>query len=173
MEMRKLFETQVMRVMVEDTSYTGSAFGTNEDGGSVFFNRRLVERVSLDIGDIVDAHVIPNYEDKRDVTPWRAIRVTVVDAAIPLSNTPAPAAYTVRGPAEIEAEVAYLLGDDDTAYWTTTDLADAIDSDTKAVGNACLRLFNKGMAAKADVHGRPDQERASFCLWARNSEQFR
>ena len=170
-DMRKAFETNKMRVMIESVSYTGSAFGSNEDGDSVFFNQRLVEKVELEMGDIVEAHAIPNYEDKRHETPWRAIRVsaekhTNID---PVLAEPIP----VRSAAQLDHEVLSLLSDEEVPYWTTSDLSDAVNADTKTVGNACLRLFNKGMVAKADVHGRPDQDRASFCLWARTAEQFR
>jgi len=86
MNMRKAFETDVMRVMIEDMSYTGSAFGSNEKGESVFFNQRLVNKIALEIGDIVEAHTIPNYEDKRHETPWRAIRVAVVGKEDPVAE---------------------------------------------------------------------------------------
>jgi len=51
-DMRKAFETNKMRVMIESVSYTGSAFGSNEDGDSVFFNQRLVEKVELEMGTL-------------------------------------------------------------------------------------------------------------------------
>ena len=173
METNTTFETNKMRVMIEGLTYTGSAFGSNEAGDTVFFNQRLVERVSLEVGDIVEAHAIANYEDKRSDTPWRAIRVSEnkhsnIDAVIPeVEQT------KVRSAAELDQEIMHLLRDDEVSYWTSSDLADAVDADTKTVGNSCLRLFNKSLIAKADVHGGPDQERATFCLWARNVEQFR
>tara|TARA_R110000823_G_scaffold187374_1_gene319636 strand:- start:1194 stop:1727 length:534 start_codon:yes stop_codon:yes gene_type:complete len=177
MEQMKPFETQMMNVMIESVSYTGSAFGSNEQGATVFFNQRLVDKVSIDIGDIVEAYVIPNYEDKRDETPWRAIRASVVSSEV-LNTLVASASDPVpepvgRTPSQIEQEVLNFLGDEDVLYWTSSDLADAVDIDTKTIGNSCLRLFNKGLIAKADVHGRPNQERATFCLWARNAERFR
>jgi len=168
MEMNRTFETNKMRVMIESLSYTGSAFGSNEAGEQVFFNQRLVERVSMDMGDIVDAHVIPNYEDKRTETPWRAIRISAdkVERVEP-ESTP------VRTAPQLDAEIMDLLRDKEVLYWTSSDLADAVDADTKTVGNSCLRLFNKNLIAKADVHGGPDQERATFCLWALTTEQFK
>ena len=173
MEMNNVFETNKMRVMIEGLTYTGSAFGANEAGEVVFFNQRLVERVSLDVGDIVEAHTIANYEDKRAETPWRAIRVSANKKAIDDDVVPEVEQSKVRSPAELDQEIMYLLRDEDVAYWTSSDLADAVDAETKTVGNSCLRLFNKSLIAKADVHGGPDQERASFCLWARNADQFR
>ena len=178
MEMKRSFETNMMKVMVESVSYTGSAFGSNEDGDTVFFNQRLVEKVALEMGDIVEAYAIPNYEDKRDDTPWRAIKVSpekiMVDIATPnVLGIAAPEVFA-RTAAELDDEVFNILGrDEETSYWTSSDLADAVDADTKTVGNSCLRLFNKSLIAKADVHGGPNQERATFCLWARNVDQFR
>ena len=174
METNKAFETNKMRVMIEGLTHTGSAFGTNEAGDTVFFNQRLVEKVELEIGDIVEAYAIPNYEDKRDETPWRAIKV---DIATPWALF-FPLGVTVpevpaRTAAQLDEEVLNLLGEDSgEAYCTTAELADAAGTDTKTMGNSCLRLFNKGLIAKADVHGRPNQERATFCLWARNTAQF-
>ena len=78
MEMINTFETTDMKVLIEDVTSAGSAFGSNEQGASVFFSSRLVERMDLDFGDIVSASAIPNYEDKREDTPWRAIRVMAV-----------------------------------------------------------------------------------------------
>ena len=178
MEMKKSFETNMMKVMIESVSYTGSAFGSNEDGDTVFFNQRLVDKVDLEMGDIVEAFAIPNYEDKRDDTPWRAIKVSpekiMVDIATPNVLGIAVPEVFARTAAELDDEVLNLLCDDSAvAYWTSSDLADAADTDTKTIGNSCLRLFNKGLIAKADVHGGPGQERATFCLWARNVDQFR
>lgn len=77
-EMNRTFETTLMQAMIEGISHMGSAFGANEQGESIFFNARLVDKVGLEMGDIVLAHTIPNYEDKRAATPWRAVRVKVV-----------------------------------------------------------------------------------------------
>ena len=71
----KAFETTPMNILVEEISTTKSAFAVNEDGDIVFLNARLVERMGIDPGEILLGHCIPNYEDKRDHTPWRCIRV--------------------------------------------------------------------------------------------------
>lgn len=175
MEMNTTFETKAMNVMIEDVTVSGSAFGSNEDGDTVFFNARLVERMKLDFGDIVCASAIPNYEDKRAETPWRAVRVSAVQGSGTEDPVEAGAepSLSVRTAPQLDAEIFAVLQDPEVSYWTSSDLSSAVDADTKTVGNSCLRLFNKGRIAKADVHGGPDQERATFCLWARNTEQFK
>ena len=68
------FSTEQMLVIIEDVSYTNSAFGVNECGDSVFFNSRLVKKMALDVGDEIVAQCIPNYEDKRAKVKWRCVR---------------------------------------------------------------------------------------------------
>ena len=78
-ETKSKFRTKPMKVLIETYSYSGSAFGVNENGDLVFFSKRLVSAVRLDEGDIVSAHCIPNYSDKRDCVPWRCIKCQIVD----------------------------------------------------------------------------------------------
>jgi len=74
MPMKTTFETTTMNILIEDISYTNSAFGATEEGVKVFLNSRMVERLGLEIGSIMVAHCIPNYENKRDNIPWRCVR---------------------------------------------------------------------------------------------------
>ena len=87
---RTAFETHPMRIMVEDISAAGSAFASNEEGDTVFLNKRMVDRLKLEGAEILMAHCIPNYEDKRDAIPWRCIRAAALDVlpspSIPLAK---------------------------------------------------------------------------------------
>lgn len=78
--MNQNFSTTGMSVIIEGATYSGSAFGANDKGEAVFFNSRIVERMELEEGQLVYAHCIPNYEDKRDQIPWRCIRVEDMDS---------------------------------------------------------------------------------------------
>lgn len=162
-ELSTAFDTTKMRVMIESIAATGSAFGTNEDGDTVFLNRRLVDKVGLEMGDVVNADAVPNYEDKRESIPWRGVRVSM----------PEVEEVKVRTSEELDQEIIEHLSDEEVTYWTNTDLADASNADTVTVGKSCNRLFQRGLIAKADVHARPGQKRASFCLWALDVEGFR
>lgn len=75
-ETKKKFQSEQMEVLVEELTYSDSAFGSNEEGDGVFFNQRIVQAMDLEVGDEVTAHCIPNYPDKRDEIPWRCIRIT-------------------------------------------------------------------------------------------------
>ena len=171
-DMNTTFDTIAMRVMIETITAMGSGFGINEKGETVFLNGRLVEKVGLDMGDIVEAHVIPNFEDKRQSIPWRAVKVSELNGDAKLLNDLMQEAR-VRTPAELDQEIMDLLADPDVPYWTTADLSEASEMDNQAVSNACFRLFNSDRISKADVYARHSQVRASFCLWARDADQFR
>ena len=73
--MNQSFNTTSMSVIIESRTYSDSAFGANDAGEAVFFNKRIVDRMNLQEGDMVYAHCIPNYEDKREQIPWRCIRI--------------------------------------------------------------------------------------------------
>jgi hypothetical protein len=73
--MNQSFNTTAMSVIIESRTYSDSAFGANDEGEAVFFNKRIVDRMDLQEGQMVFAHCIPNYEDKREHIPWRCIRI--------------------------------------------------------------------------------------------------
>jgi hypothetical protein len=73
------FETTKKPIMVEVMTYSGSAFAATIDGEQVFINQRIVQSLNLQEGMTLLAHLLPNYVDKRDTIPWRAMRVEPLD----------------------------------------------------------------------------------------------
>ena len=69
--------TEIKEVIIEEQTYSGSAFGVTEQGDGVFFNSRIVKTVGLKAGQTVKACLVPNFPDKREGIPWRAMRVEV------------------------------------------------------------------------------------------------
>ena len=63
-------------IEIDFITYCGSAFAYCENGDQVFLNARIVDKMELEEGDICQALLLENFEDKRDVTPWRAVRVS-------------------------------------------------------------------------------------------------
>jgi len=172
METTTAFQTKQLRVMIDDMSMAGSAFGSCENGETVFFNQRIVSRVCLEVGEIVETHVIPNYEDKRPEVPWRAVKV-IRGALIPDEVRTIVPADPVKSSSELDEEIMRLLQMPDAGIWTTGELAEDVGTDVKVVGNSCVRLFNASRIAKAEVHGAPNQSRSSFRLWGINKDVFR
>jgi hypothetical protein len=168
--MNQTFKTTTMQIIVENTTHAGSGFGVTDDGEAVFLSMRLMEVMELQLGDLVKAYCIPNYEDKRDQIPWRAIRVERRSITPdPVVSEPEP---VVRTPLEIDAEVF----DEIQAHpepWTTRELSDHLDLDQKTTGNSCMRLFNKGKISKAEIYASAGQERPSFLLWALTADAFK
>lgn len=172
METNTSFQTQQMRVMIDDMSQAGSAFGSAENGEVVFLNQRLVERMSLEIGDIFEAYVIPNYVDKRKEVPWRAVKV-VRDAGKPDEYQAIVPAEPARTASQLDEEILNLLRASPTGLWSTAELAKESESEVQTAGNSCTRLFNAGRIATAEVYGAPNQSRSSFRLWGNTLESFR
>ncbi len=63
------------RVLVEELTYSGSAFGVLANGEGVFINSRIVDKMELSPGTAVHAQVLPNFSDKREQIPWRVVNV--------------------------------------------------------------------------------------------------
>ena len=65
------------RVTIHEVVDSGSAFGITEDGDMVFINQRIVSALDVKAGDVWDAYLLLNYPDKREMIPWRALRLSV------------------------------------------------------------------------------------------------
>lgn len=78
--------TRKQQILVEYLTASGSAFAVTPDGQQVFLNKRLVETMGVDAGDIYNAFLLPNYPDKRDQIPWRAMRVEPADVKLDLAH---------------------------------------------------------------------------------------
>ena len=77
------------RVLVEELTYSGSAFGVLANGEGVFINSRIVDKMELSPGTAVHAQVLPNFSDKREQIPWRVVNVQT-ETADELQPTPKP-----------------------------------------------------------------------------------
>jgi hypothetical protein len=63
------------RVVVAEVVDSGSAFGMTEEGDMVFINQRIVSSINAQAGENYEAFLLPNYPDKREMIPWRALRL--------------------------------------------------------------------------------------------------
>ena len=145
------------------------------NGDQVFIPASVVNGARLQVGERVDAVLVPNMNEARERTPWRAVRVPREGVELP----PLPQNLTGHDPISgrsldqmcfdclsawsQEAEVSYM---------TTREVAEDLSADMKMVGNALQRLFNAGRISRAEVHHRVGQARASFILWAIQAKDF-
>ena len=63
------------KIVIDQITYAGSAFASTEIGEKVYVKASLVEDFDVFEGDICDATLILNFEDKRDRAQFRAIRL--------------------------------------------------------------------------------------------------
>jgi hypothetical protein len=59
----------------------------------------------------------------------------------------------------------------DMVYATTNEIASKVGADIQLTHNALMRLFGKGRVV-CKLYARPDQGRASFCMWAKDVHDF-
>lgn len=160
---------------------SGSGFGARADNGDqVFIPASVVNGAQLQVGEQVDAVLVPNMNEMRDKTPWRAVRVPREGVELP----PLPKNLTGHDPvsgrsldqmcfdALVAASRGSLSAGSEIAYMTTREVADDLNADIKMVGNALQRLFNAGRISRAEVHHRAGQARPSFILWALQAKDF-
>ena len=69
-------EASHRNITVHDIVDSGSAFAMTEEGEMVFVNQRIVATVGLEPGGVYEAFLLPNYPDKREMIPWRALRLS-------------------------------------------------------------------------------------------------
>ena len=63
------------KIVIDEMTYAGSAFGSTQEGDRVYIKANLMDDADAYEGAICDALLIQNFEDKRDISPWRAIRL--------------------------------------------------------------------------------------------------
>lgn len=116
--------TEVKEVIVEEKTYSGSAFGVTQAGDGVFFNARIVEAVGLDAGALVKAYLVPNFPDKRHSIPWRAMRVEVLNSNADLVGVDTTGA-------DLVTRIHDLLGE--AAVFSAEEVAEELGADVEVV----------------------------------------
>jgi len=128
-----LNETRRQQIIVEYLTPTGSGFAVTPKGDQVFLNARLVTTMNVQPGDILNAFLLPNYPDKRDQIPWRAMRVEPVHVDLDLSH--------VKDEANLKKIIDYLQRFDESEsqfrHFTAAELADALEIPFGVVEDLC------------------------------------
>jgi hypothetical protein len=130
--MNQIFDlntTRRQQIIVEYLTPTGSGFAVTPQGEQVFLNARLVSTMNVQPGDIYNAFLLPNYPDKREQIPWRAMRVEPAEVDLDLAH--------VKDDANLKKIINYLQGFDESAHFTAAELADALDMPFGVVEDLC------------------------------------
>lgn len=167
-------ETKIL--MIENITSVGSAFGVTTSGAQTYINARIVDTVGLKCGDTVEALILPNYDDKRNSVPWRALRVTRIDSPIGAEQE----AQWIEDESEIEEEpeVRVSAADQIIALITehgamrTAVIAAQLGMTFAEVSTLCMGLFAEQKLSVAEVYGAPRQKRASLRVWGLDVNDF-
>jgi len=145
---------------------TDTSFGVRVDNGEqVFINAKLVRDKDLDAGDTRKLILTPNPSGKSD-TPWQAIGISIEDTA---PEKPTPRVEE----AKLEDRImAYFDVADNEHAITAPALAENMGVEDLQMQMTLTRMHNAGEMAKAQVHCRGGQEKASWVLWAPSADWF-
>jgi hypothetical protein len=121
--------TRKQQILVEYLTATGSAFAITPQGEQVFLNKRLVETMGVDAGDIYDAFLVQNYPDKREAIPWRAMRVEPAENKLDLGH--------VAIDSDLQNIIEYMKGFETGVAFTVAELADELSMPYDTVEDLC------------------------------------
>jgi len=159
-------------ITITNSLPTDTGFALRQDDGSfsqVFVPSHIMRGASMEIGHTYDVVLIENTEALRATTPWRVIQMDVGPAGgqqpAPEKTAPKPAPSALIDDRIFEQLSASL-------YMTTGELTTALGASGTIVRDRLLAMFNRGEIVRADVHARPNLQRATMCLWAIDIDAF-
>ncbi len=134
--------TRKQQIMVEYITETGSGFAVNPEGEQVFMNKRLVDAVDVQPGDTYEAFLLPNYPDKREHIPWRAMRVEPVEINLDLSH--------VTSDSLVNRIVKWMSDSDPGVPFTAAEVAEGVEEELETI--QALLETNKHLFFKTDAY---------------------
>ena len=151
---------------------TDTGFALRQDDGSfsqVFVPSHIVRGAGMEIGHTYDVVLVENSEALRDTTPWRVCQM-YVGPVNDQQPSPAKAAPRPAPTALIDDKIMGLL--EVALYMTTGEITTALEASGTIVRDRLMAMFNRNQIVRADVHARPNLQRATMCLWAIDVEAF-
>ena len=134
--------TRKQQIMVEYITETGSGFTVNPEGEQVFMNKRLIDAMEVEPGNTYEAFLLPNYPDKRDQIPWRAMRVEPIQIDLDLNH--------VRLDSLINRIVKWMSDSDPGIPFTASEIAEGVDEELEVVKP--LLEMNQQLFLKTDAY---------------------
>lgn len=149
---------------------TSTGFGIRQDDGSfsqVFIPSHIMRGADMQVDHTYDVMLLDNSEGLRATTPWRVCQMNVGPqvAPSPAQEKTAPQSLTT-----IDDKISALL--DVSLYMTTGEIAEAIQTPVTATRDRLRAMFARSEIVRADVHARPNLQRATMCLWATDIDAF-
>lgn len=135
---------------------TGTAFAVTGDGSGVYVPQAVAAAANVKLGEETNAKLVRNLRDPNGRTPFMAIWIE--------SN-------------KISQDVTKATTEDiidmlDDGYMTTAEVAAEVGIDSQSANAILNALHTEGKVVKAAVYQKPNQQRASMLLWARDIAAF-
>ena len=151
---------------------TDTGFALRQDDGSysqVFVPSHIMRGASMEIDHTYDVVLVENSEALRATTPWRVCQMDVGPVG---GQQPAPEKTAPRPTpsALIDDRIFEQLSA--SLYMTTGEITTALGASGTIVRDRLLAMFNRNQIVRADVHARPNLQRATMCLWAIDIDAF-
>ena len=153
---------------------TDTGFALRQDDGSfaqVFVPSHIMRNAGggMEVGHTYDVVLVENSEALRATTPWR---VSQMDVGPVNGQQPAPekTAPKPTPSALIDDRIFEQLSA--ALYMTTGEITTALGASGTIVRDRLMAMFNRGEIVRADVHARPNLQRATMCLWALDIDAF-
>lgn len=152
-------------MIISNVHQRGFAFAVCKDTGEqVFIPPFVALAQELEIGQTTYGRLVINPKSgTSNSTPWQCIDINFESSE--------PIRETEKSNNPDDSMLAILQGSQ-VGYYTTADLAEEMGIEHITASNAANRLFNDGKIARADVHNRAGQGRASVILWAASANCF-
>lgn len=115
----------------------------------------------LVVGEIREVHIVPNFPDKRETTPWLGVYVAPPAQAMPEAH---------RDTGAEDRVYRYMLETCDV-YVTTAEAAKAIGIEPRIALRILNQLYRDGKIVRADVR-EPNKADIVANLWAVRVEDF-
>ena len=159
-------------ITITNSLPTDTGFALRQDDGSfsqVFVPSHIMRGVGMSVGHTYDVVLIENSEALRATTPWRVIQMDVGPVGgqqpAPEKTAPKPTPSALIDDRIIEQLSASL-------YMTTGEITTALGASGTIVRDRLMAMFNRNQIVRADVHARPNLQRATMCLWAIDIDAF-
>jgi len=156
---------EYQEVIISNVHTRGFAFGVCKyTGEQVFIPPFVALLQKLEVGvSVIGLLVVNPKNGDNNTTPWQCISIKEME------DKPEVDAAQQSTP---DAAVLEFIRDSRGGYLTTKDIAEDLGIEHRTAGNAAQRLFNDGKIARGEVHGRPNQTRATIILWAATPRCF-
>lgn len=156
----------------------GFAFAVvTENGEQIFIPSHAASDIDgLAAGDSIAAVLVPNAKPQgasHRPTPWLAVKL--IDGVFDDDEwEPFNEGQQDQGDPDVSLPLDQQLLDAlrDVAFASATDVAAMIGADTLAVRNSLHRLWIGGRCARAMIHNRFGQQRASLVMYAMSASDF-